>query len=83
MDTFETRWLKIKLIEKLKKTNVYDVISKTHKCVLGQIRWDTGWRHYLFLPTTDFKTKHSDRCLINIGTYIKELNKNHKNIKKN
>ena len=77
----ETEWIKIKLIEKKAKTNVYDVISKCGVCVLGQIKWHGPWRHYCFHPTTDFETVHSDRCMIDIGNFIMKLNEEHKSQK--
>ena len=61
-----------------KITKDFDVISKCSNCILGVIKWDAGWRHYCFFPTILFSTKHSDRCLINIGLYVKRLNDEHK-----
>ena len=74
---YEDEWLKIFLIEKKPKTNVYSVWSKCSDCKLGEIRWYPHWRHYcLILPDLVF----SDRCMLNIGEFTKKLNEEHKNV---
>lgn len=74
----EDKWLSFELSEKKAKTNVYDVVSKCSECILGEIKWYPAWRHYCFFPNNLIKTVHSDRCLINIGEFVLELNKQHK-----
>lgn len=60
------------------KTKKFMIWSKCSECILGFIRWDTGWRHYLFFPTLEFETKYSDRCMMNIGLFLEQLNQEHK-----
>ena len=74
----ENMWLEFKEIKPKPKTKVIEVWSKCSNCILGIIKWDTGWRHYLFFPTLEFKTKHSDRCMLQIGFFIMNLNKEQK-----
>ncbi len=72
---YEDEFVRIFLIEKKPKTNVYSVWSKGSNCKLGEIRWYPPWRHYCFMIG---KLVFSDRCLINIGGNALKLNKEHK-----
>lgn len=71
------RWLDFVLKHKNLKTDVYYVGAKSDGAVLGEVRWDFAWRHYLFFPTLLFATKHSDGCLIEIAEFIAKLNAQH------
>ncbi len=72
----EDRWLEFKEAKVANaKTTRFEVWSKCSNCILGIIKYDTGWRHYTFFPTLEFETKHSDRCMLQIGFFVMELNK--------
>jgi hypothetical protein len=74
-EVYEDEWIKIFLIEKKPKTNVFSVWSKCSGCKLGEIRWYPKWRHYCFI-VGDFI--FSDRCMLNIGNNVLMANKKHK-----
>lgn len=74
----EDEWLYFELIDKKPKTNVFQVMSKCSNIRLGVIKWHPSWRHYCFFPTIDIETVYSDRCLISIGDFLTELNKEHR-----
>lgn len=76
--TQEDKWLSFELAERKLKTNVYDVISKHSECILGKVKWYPYWRNYCFFPTTLIETVHSDRCLLLIGNFVLEINKQHR-----
>jgi hypothetical protein len=67
---YEDKYIRISVIEKLKRTNVFNVESKYSNDSLGQIRWYPQWRHYCFMPETKYKTLLSDRCLLAISEFI-------------
>jgi len=82
LDEDQEKYLEFKDISNTEqKTKKFMVWSKCSDCCLGFIRWDGGWRHYLFFPTLEFETKHSDRCMINIGRFTKKLNEEYKELK--
>lgn len=74
----ETKWIIIEMIAQKPKTSVYSVISKCDDSKLGEIKWYPPWRHYCFLTTIAFQTVHSDRCLISLGEFVRDLNEKHK-----
>jgi len=68
--------LGFEIVAKKPKTNVYQVVNKQQHSVIGIIKWYPSWRHYCYFPYDD--TIYSDRCMIKIGEFIKELNEEHK-----
>lgn len=42
-----------------RKTEVYNVRSKSQGSTLGQIKWYSPWRQYCFMP--------SPQCVFNVG----------------
>lgn len=74
----EDEWLIFIHVYNKPKTKVINVISKCSNCILGVIQWNPGWRHYWFEPTIEFKHGYSDRCLIAIGEFVRELNFKHR-----
>ena len=75
----EDEWLSFELSERKPKTNVYDIISKHSGCILGEVKWYPSWRNYCFFANTLIETVHSDRCLLSIGEFILNINKQHRN----
>jgi len=77
----KTQWLKFIEKKPKPKTRVFAVTPKENNCELGEIKWYGPWRHYCFFPTTEIETVHSDRCLLEISTFITRLNKEHADTK--
>lgn len=57
--------------KKLTITKVYNVRSVHDNSLLGVIKWDTGWRQYVFHPESD--CKFSNGCLGEIIMMIRSL----------
>lgn len=74
----EDKWLRFEELPPKPKTRVIKVISKCSDCDLGIIKWNPGWRHYWFVPTLEFETGYSDRCLFTLGEVVSLLNEMHK-----
>ena len=82
---YEDEWIKIVHKESKPKTEVYDVFSKCNlqrceegrefEATIGEIRWDKGWRHYVW---QDPLIKLSDRCLFSLGYFVMKKNIEHK-----
>lgn len=73
----EGTWIRFVLVERLPKTDVYNIISKDDECRIGQIRWLGRWRKYCFFP--DPNTVYENVCLGEISSFIKELMEKRKN----
>lgn len=71
-----TKYLEFKLSEIKPKTLVYKVLSKSSDFLLGIIKWYSRWRQYCFFPTEE--TIFNTGCLLDISTFIEELNRRHK-----
>ena len=52
------------------KTNVWNVMSKSHGAWLGRIYWYEPWRQYAFWPNDN--TVWNRTCLADITTFIQE-----------
>lgn len=70
-------FLEFKKLRSKLKTKVYQVVSKSSRENLGEVRWYPAWRHYCFFPFREFETVYSDRCLLEISLFIRGLNKEH------
>jgi hypothetical protein len=44
------------------KTKIFDVWNKLTDYYLGQIKWDCGWRQYVFIQRIDVEIKMSSSC---------------------
>lgn len=75
----ETEWIRFVKLETDTKTDLWNVDTKKSGENLGYIKWHNPWRNYCFFPTHQFDTVLSDRCLLDIGEFILELNKKYKN----
>lgn len=61
------------VIKRLPKTDVYQVNVKSTGTPLGEIRYHSAWRQYVFMP---FSTSiYSSGCMANLITFIKSINK--------
>ena len=72
---YEDEWIKIFHRESKPKTDVFNVVSKCQNLSIGEVRWDTGWRHYVW---QDSLIKLSDRCLFSLGYFVMKKNIKHK-----
>jgi len=66
-----SKYLEFRLLEQKPKTQVIEVISKTHPIRLGIIKWWSSWRQYAFFPENG--TIFNVECLNDIQSYIKGL----------
>lgn len=60
------------------KTVIQFVDSKFDMSNLGMIKWDNGWRCYIFIPTIKYETKWSYDCQLELAKRINQLNITHK-----
>jgi len=67
----EGTWIKFVLVERKKKTDVYEVATKEDDILLGRIRWFGRWRKYSFFPCDD--TVFETVCLTEIVQFMNEL----------
>lgn len=64
-------YLEFKLIQKLPKTAVYAVVSKSDGKILGRVYWHWAWRQYIFEAFNI--TIWSRGCLQQIQDFIDKL----------
>ena len=74
IDKEVSKWIDVVLVAENTKTDVYEIFDK-NDYGLGIIKWYPQWRHYCLFPNVS--TVFSDRCLIALGKFVKELNDNH------
>ena len=60
------------------KTTIWEVRSKKHGDLLGNIKWYAPWRQYCFETHTDFETTWSAGCFKDIIKFLEWLNKTQK-----
>ena len=72
----ETQYLLFIFRERAKKTNVYEVASKTHGICLGIIKWKPTWRQYCFFPYEGTHWNH--QCLKDVEDFLVSENEIHK-----
>jgi hypothetical protein len=53
----ESKYLTFKQMPPKPKTQVWDVLSKKDKSVLGTIKWYAPWRQYCFFPACGVDVK--------------------------
>lgn len=59
-------------VEPIRKTKVWDCLNQGHGYHLGIIRWDGGWRQYVFAPATLSLPIFSTGCLADIQDFIRQ-----------
>lgn len=64
-------YIKIELIDKNPKTNVYSVKNKKSDNLLGFIKWYGAWRQYCFFPINS--TIYSRDCMKDINDFINKI----------
>ncbi len=53
------------------KTEIWNIISKSSKSILGQIKWYGAWRQYCFFPSRS--TLFNITCLDDVSLAIRAL----------
>ena len=56
-----------------RKTEIWDCQNVRHGHELGVIRWDGGWRQYIFAPAIYSMPIFSAGCLADIQDFIGQL----------
>jgi hypothetical protein len=65
-------YLTFRELESKGKTKIFSVVTlKDQEDVLGLIKWDSGWRQYIF--SIDVNTIWSNGCLGQIKEFIDKL----------
>lgn len=64
------KWIKLFLIEKKPKTNVWRIETKESHDILGYIKWFPRWRKYAFFPSE--YTVYETDCLMDIVYFLNE-----------
>lgn len=77
----KSKYIEEVFVKNLRKTSVWEIRSKQHGYILGQVKWNPRWRQYCFFPY-DVTVFNSD-CLKSITTFIEKLNKEHREKIKN
>ena len=54
------------------KTKKWDCLNIRHGSQLGLVRWDGGWRQYIFAPATLSVPIFSADCLADIQDFIEQ-----------
>jgi len=74
------KWITFRLFEEKPKTEIWAVLTKGDKLVLGVIRWHGPWRSYAFFPKGG--TLYEEDCLRDIADFIEEKMKEWRQKKK-
>lgn len=71
------KWIRFEQFEQCKrskrKTAVYFVVNKTYNACLGEVRWYSPWRQYVFAPKIN--TLYARSCLAEIAQFVESLMK--------
>jgi hypothetical protein len=70
-DELMSKYIRFELVAHKPKTDVYDVISRRHGDVLGQIKWYALWRQYCFFPADS--TVWNRGCLQHVQEFLLAL----------
>jgi hypothetical protein len=67
----EYKYISFKLIDKLSKTTVWQVLNKNSGYVIGIIKWRSSWRQYCFFPYPS--CLFSKGCLEDIIDFMEKI----------
>ena len=72
-------WLKFEFygMSKSGKTEVWSVLHKDKEELLGAIRWNGGWRQYIYEPEWSY---YSKGCLRHVADFLEELMQKRKHL---
>lgn len=59
------------------KTKIFEVVTKDRTGLLGQIKWYSQWRKYVFYPTST--TLFDSECLTELAEVCHTKTEEHKN----
>lgn len=75
-----TRYLRFERIPRpIRKTMTWAVVSQSSSVKLGEIRWHSPWRQYVFFPSAE--TIFNIECMMDICDRIATLMRWRKNIR--
>lgn len=57
-------------------TLVWRVVAKQGETILGYVKWDTGWRRYVFAPLGE--TIFEQDCLRDLAMFVEDRTLEHK-----
>jgi len=69
------KYIEFKLIKRKPKTEVWGIYNIRDGYLLGEIKWDIGWRQYTFYPEN---AKFSESCLIDVLDFLKQIKTEYK-----
>ncbi len=75
----ESKYLQFVFWSRTGKTEKYNIVSKAHGNVLGEVKWFGRWRQYCFFPAN--VTVFNPGCLQDIIAFIGELMAERKKVK--
>lgn len=70
------KYIQFELMDAPTLTQHWNVVNKRSGSILGIILWYSGWRQYVFRPSSD--TEYNNGCLDAISTFLTRLNKEKK-----
>jgi hypothetical protein len=77
-----TRYLRFEQIHRPKRvTMTWAVVSQSSSVKLGEIRWHSPWRQYVFFPSSE--TLFNIECMVTICDRIQTLMRWRRNVKAN
>jgi len=77
-----TRFLRFEQIHRPKRTTMtWAVVSQSSSVKLGEIRWHSPWRQYVFFPSAE--TLFNVECMVDICDRIETLMRWRQNVKAN
>ena len=75
----ETKYLRfMNYPDPSRKTELWEIYSKSNDALLGEIKWYGAWRQYCFFP---LNALFNSTCLDDIKKYLDKLNEEHKDKK--
>ena len=63
------QWLAFDEIDDTGKTKIWDIYNSENKSYLGQVRWNGGWRQYVFVP--EGECIWNPACLDQLTSFIR------------
>lgn len=68
--------LKMKELSDSGKTQIWKILNRNEDDYLGEVKWFSHWRKYVFFP--EISTHYDDECLKEISSFLTDLNYIHK-----
>lgn len=76
------KWIEFRpgIVSASQITKLWCVVNRQHQSEIGRIRWDTGWRRYVFAPHPHCIFEQD--CLRDIAAFIETETREHKAARK-